>query len=309
MKINKKAYEIISIILSCLLCIAIAFSLLGATLISGAKTYLVSDKFDAQIESMDLSSLTFVYNGEEITLERYVKDYLSSSIEGQIDSSFLGGIANLLNPFVGQITDFAVDQTLSSVEVNKVVKTQVHSIVDYLINSDVNEAKERIENGITLESNPEFNSDNATTYEEKVSIEVKKVVFQYIENESGITIDQIIIIASSETVNTLMTICRILAIILMLINIPFAWRSLLYFGAMANIYSAMLYVIVYNFNEKYKEMGHLVSYQFLKPIVDVYLPYGEKASLYGTISILVSVAIIIAIKVISDKKEKNKSQA
>lgn len=304
MKKYAKPYKIVSIILSVILCIAIVFSLFSATIISGAKVYLISDKFDAYVESTDLSSLKFIYNGEKITLEKFVKDYVSGNIKDYMNNGPLSGITNLLNPFAGQITDFAVDQALSSEYTNKVVKTQVHSIVRYFIDGDVDAAKDRIEKGVTLETNPELNPDNASTTEERINIEVKKAVFQYIETESGLTTDQIVILMSHETVNTLMTICEVLAILLMLINAPFVWAALLYLGVTANIYSAMLYIVVHNFNEKYKEMGDLVAYQFLKPIVDNYIPYGEKASLYGTIILLVAVAVFIAIKVIKKKKSQ-----
>ncbi len=310
MKKYAKPYKIISIILSVIICICIAVSLFCATIISAGKAYLISDKFDAQIESMDLSFLTFVYNGEKVTLDKYVKNYVSKEIENYVRNNPLSDFTNLLYPFAGTITDHAVDQLLSSDYVNKAVKSQVHSIVDYfIVDADVDEAKERIEKGITLETNPEFDSDNAASFEEKVNIEVKKAVFQYIEAESGLTCDQIIILVSFETVDALMTICSVLALLLALINIPYLWTALFYFGISANIYSAMLYVLEFKFNEKYREMSDLVSYQFLKPIMDAYLPYGEKACLYGTICIVISVAIFVAIKVISNKKEqKNKSQ-
>ena len=299
MKKYAKPYKIISIVISIIVCIALSLSLLAATIISGAKMYLISDKFDAQIESADLSSLTFIYNGEKITLERYVKEYVSNEIEDYIRNNPFSDFTDLLYPFAGTITDYAIDQVLSSNYVNKAVKTQVHSIAEYFISGDVEKAKERIENGITLETNPELNSDNASSFEEKVNIEVKKAVFQYIEAESGTTCDRIIVLMSSEMVDTLMTICEILAILLLLINIPFAWRSLVYLGVTANVYSAMLYFVVHNFNEKYKEMSDLVSYQFLKPIVDNYLPYGEKASFYGAIILLGAVAIFICIPIIN----------
>ena len=305
MKKYAKPYKIVSIILSVVICIALAVSLFCATIISAGKAYLISDKFDAQIESMDLSSLTFIYNGEKVTLDKYVKNYVSKEIEDYVRNNPLSDFTNLLYPFAGTITDLAVDQLLSSDYVNKAVKSQVHSIVDYfIVDADVDDAKERIENGITLETNPEFNSDNASSFDDKVNIEVKKAVFQYIEAESGLTTDQIIILISFETVDTLMTICRILGILLILVNIPYLWTALICFGISANIYSAMLYVLEFKFNEKFREMSDLVSYQFLKPIMDTYIPYGEKASLYGTVSIVVAVAIFIIIKVINKKKSQ-----
>ena len=309
MKKCAKPYKIVSIILSVILSVCLAVSLFCATIISAGKAYLISDKFDAQIESMDLSSLTFIYNGEKVTLDKYVKNYVSKEIEDYVRNNPLSDFTNLLYPFAGTITDLAVDQLLSSDYVNKAVKSQVHSIVDYfIVDADVDDAKERIENGITLETNPEFNSDNASSFDDKVNIEVKKAVFQYIEAESGLTTDQIIILISFETVDTLMTICRILGILLILVNIPYLWTALICFGISANIYSAMLYVLEFKFNEKFREMSDLVSYQFLKPIMDTYIPYGEKASLYGTISIVVAVAVIIATKVIKNKKEQKNSQ-
>lgn len=305
MKLNGKIYKIVSVILSLLLCVAIAFSLIGATLISVGRDYLSSEKFDAQIESMDLSSLTFVYNGEEMTLEKYVKGYLSSSIETQVDNSFLGGIANLLDPFVGQVTDFAVDQTLSSKEVNRAVRTQIRSIVDYLLYSDADEAKERIKNGVTIDANPDLNAENASSYQEEMDIEIKKTVFQYIENESGYSSDQIIVVISEDTVKAFKTISVILAIFVLLINLPRSWYSLLYFGLSLGGYSAVMYIMEYKFNEAYKEMGNLVSYQFLKPIMDAYLPYGEKAFIYGAIALVIGAVVVLVINIISDKKEKS----
>lgn len=309
MKKYAKPYRIVSVILSVILSVCIAISLFGATIINGAKVYLNSDRFDAQIESMDLASLKFEYNDEKITLDKYVKDYVSAEIEEYVRNNPLGDFTNLLYPFAGTITDHAVDRLLSSDYVNKVIKSQIHSIVDYfIVDADVGDARERVEKGITLETNPEFNSDNASTYEEKVNIEVKKAVLQYIEAESGLTIDQIIILTSYETVNTLMTICKVLALLVMLINIPFLWRSLLYYGIFVNLYSAMLFALEYKFTEKYREMSDLVAYQFLKPIMDEYMPFGEKAALAGTISIVVFVALIIVTGIINKKKEqKNQS--
>lgn len=302
MKKFAKPYKIISVVLSIILCICTAISLFGATIINGAHVHLTSDKFDAQIESMDLASLKFIYNGEKITLEKYVKDYVSAEIDDYVRNNPLSDFTNLLYPFAGTITDHAVDQFLSSDYVNKVVKQQIHSIVDYFIFSDVDEAKERIEKGITLETNPELNSDNASSYEEKVNIEVKKAVLQYIETESGLTTDQMIILMSIDTVNKFMTICRVLALLLLLINIPFIWSTLLYYGILANIYSAMLFVLENQFTEKFRDTSDLVAYQFLRPIMDAYLPYGEKASLYGTIAIVLSIALIVISKLIDKKR-------
>lgn len=308
MKKFEKPYKIISVVLSIIICICLAISLFCATTISAAKVYLTSDKFDAQIESMDLVSLKFIHNGEKITLDKYVKDYVSAEIDSYIKNNPLSDYTNFLYPFAGTITDHAVDRFLSSDYVNKVVKTQIHSIVDYfIVEGNVNEAKERIEKGITLETNPELNSDNASSYEEKVNIEVKKAVLQYIETESELTTDQIIILVSFETVDALSTISAVLAFLLVLINLPFAWRSLLYLGISANIYSFMLYVLEHKFSEKFREMNDLVSYQFLKPIMDEYLPYGEKASLYGVIGIVLFIVIIVVINIISKKKEEKKS--
>ena len=48
MKKYAKPYKIVSIILSVVICIALAVSLFCATIISAGKAYLISDKFDAQ---------------------------------------------------------------------------------------------------------------------------------------------------------------------------------------------------------------------------------------------------------------------
>ena len=45
-------------------------------------------------------------------------------------------------------------------------------------------------------------------------------------------------------------------------------------------------------------------YKSVDELIDMNIPYGEKASLYGTIILLVAVAVFIAIKVIKKKKSQ-----
>ena len=133
-----------------ILSIALALSLVTTTLIGVGRDYFTSEQFDSAIDNTDLATMKFVYNGEKITLEKFVKDYVTEKIEDYIKNNPLSNFTNLLFPLADSITDFAVDKALSSEFINTTVKTEVHSIIDYFLYSDAQEAKERIKNGVTL---------------------------------------------------------------------------------------------------------------------------------------------------------------
>jgi hypothetical protein len=191
---SKKTIKIISIILSVVLSVALSLSLVATTLISVGRDYFTSQEFDYMVDSTDLATMKFVYNGEKITLEKFVKKYVTEKIEDHIKNNPLSNYTDFLFPIFDSITDFTVDKALSSEFINTTVKGEVHSIIDYFLYSDVDEANERIKNGITLENNVALNPENATTYEDRIKAEVKLAVFKYIEEESGKSCDEIIVL-------------------------------------------------------------------------------------------------------------------
>ena len=100
-----KIIKIISVILSVVLSVALALSLASATLISVARDYFSSQEFDAMVYNTDLSTMKFIYNGEKMTLEKFVKDYVTEKIENHIQNNPLSNFTDFLFPIFDSITD------------------------------------------------------------------------------------------------------------------------------------------------------------------------------------------------------------
>lgn len=310
--------HIISAVLSVILSIALLFSLLGATLIGVGRAYLTSDEFNSQIDNMDLPSLTFTQKGERITLgefaynfaEKYAEEYIaentktpSFSIGDFSFSDFSGILGNLLDDVSSSIVDYAVDKFLNSQVIEKAIKDEIHSIIDYFLYSNVNEAKARIENGVTLENNPQLNPENADSFAGEIRIKIKLFVFEFIEDITGVSTDKIIVLLSEETAIKLKNISIGLAIALIVVNVRRIYNIFAYFGAVFLSYSGVITFIQNKFESFHTGKQDLVSYEFLKPLMDCYSPYFQKALLCGIILLGLFILVII-ISVIIKKKKK-----
>ncbi len=280
--------------------------LVVTTISYDARSYLTSQEFSNQIDSTDLSTLTFMRNGEKVTLEKFVKDYVTENIQDHIKNNLVSGYISFLFPLADSITDYTVDKALTSKYVNSVVKTEVHEIIDYLLYSDVNEAEARINSGVTIYTNPKLDPQNTNSFEERVSAEVKLAVFQYIEEESGKTTDEIIVMLSEKTLESykLKTVSLVLFLLLAVLNISAPVNLLAYFGGIAFAYSGAFAIIQNNFAQYFSGNEDLISYQFIKPLIDLYVPYGEKAIIIGVISIVLFVSIKVIRVIIKKKKRK-----
>ena len=124
----KKNYKLISVLLSVVVSAVLVFSSVASVLLSTAREYFASSKFDVRVKNTDLSSLTFVYNGEKITLERYVKDYVNTNIDNHVLDKASAYFSDLWFPIADALTDFTVDKVFSSEYVNKLVKNEIKEI-------------------------------------------------------------------------------------------------------------------------------------------------------------------------------------
>lgn len=306
--------HIISIVLSVILTIALLFSLLGATLIGVGRAYLTSDEFNAQIDNTHLPSLTFTQNGEKITLgeyaydfaEKYAQDYIEENTKtpsfslGDFSFSNLDNIiGNLFGDVSSSIVDYAVDKFLNSQIIETIIKNEIHSIIDYFLYSDVNEAKERIENGLSFENNPILNVENADTFAEEMSIKIKLFVFEFIEDITGVSTDKIIILLSEETAEKLKNISICLAVALIIVNVRRIYSVFAYFSAVLLPYSGVITLLQNKFEEFHIGKQDLVSYQFIKPLMECYSPYSQKALICGLVflgAFILSIIISLIIK-------------
>ncbi len=301
--VKKLIFAVISVVLS----VCLAGLLVVTTLTSDARSYLTSQEFSYQIDNTDLSTLTFIKDGEKITLEQYVKDYVTENIQDHIKnnsvSTYLGDYLSFLFPLADSITDYTVDKALSSEYVNDVVKNEVHEIIDYILYSNVEDAEERIEQGVTIHTNPQLDPETKDNFEERISAEVKLAVFDYIEIESGYSIDEIIVMLSEKTLesNVLKIVSLVLFILLAALNISSPVNLLAYFSGIAFAYFGVFAVIQNNFAEHFIGNEDLISYQFIKPLMDLYLPYGEKALIIGIVLLVIFIGLKIGLPIIKKR--------
>lgn len=310
--------HIVSVVLSIVLSITLLLSLLGTTLISVGRSYLTSEEFNAQIDNADLPLLTFTKDGEKLTLKEYAQSYAEEYIEKFIEentkepsfslgdfslSDIANSIKDIFNSEKIPIIGHAVDKFLNSEAIDKAIKNEIHSIIDYFLYSDPEEARERIENGITLKNNPAFSLENAETFEEKISIKIELFVLEFIEGITGRSTDEIIILLSEETAIKLKNISIGIAIALIVVNIRTIFNVLGYLGAVSLCFSGAINLIQNVFEKFHHGMQDLVSYKFIKPLMDCYSPYAKSASSLGIVLLFLFIISILIIIIVKKKKK------
>lgn len=298
-----KNFKIISAVFSIIISLVLIFTSVSAILLSATREYFVSSKFNLQIQNTDLSSLTFIYNGKKITLENYVKDYVNTNIDDHILDKASPYYSDLWFPFADALTDYTVDKVFSSEYINRLVKDEFKEIINYFLHSSVDEAKQRIKDGITLDLNPQLNPDNAKDYEEKISLQVKLAVLQSIEEETGTSCDKIIVILSEKTASLFRTISIILGVILLLLNIKKLLNILIYLGIVFCGCGGVITYLQNSFEAHFEGMKDLITYEFLQPVVNEYTHYAENGITYGIICIVIFVALTVAFRVIKKNKQ------
>ena len=298
-----KNFKIISVLFSIIISIVLIFTSVSAILLSATREYFVSSKFNLQIQNTDLSSLTFIYNGKKITLENYVKEYVNTNIDDHILDKASPYYSDLWFPFADALTDYTVDKVFSSEYINRLVKDEFKEIINYLLHSSVDEAKQRIKDGITLDLNPQLNPDNAKDYEEKISLQVKLAVLQSIEEETCTSCVKIIVILSEKSASLFRTISIILGVILLLLNIKKLLNILIYLGIVFCGCGGVITYLQNSFEAHFEGMKDLITYEFLQPVVNEYTHYAENGITYGIICIVIFVALTVAFRVIKKNKQ------
>ena len=292
-KTVKLILKILKITISVVLCITATVSMLGATLVSVARDYLQSEQFTEQIETTDLSSVKFVVNNSKITVLDFVRAKASDYLENQMPSSFF--------PF----GNYAVDKIVTPELVNSVIKTEVYNLLDYFLNTTVEEAEYRIESNITLQNNEEFNVENAQTVDEAISIYARGFVLQSIENVSGMPTDKLIILISEETVSKLITLAVVLMVVLVVINITTIFNLLFYGGFVGLLYGVVIKVAQSKFDQWNAGLEDLVGYVFLKPLADAYSGNATTGIIVGVVLIALFVGVYFLFKNFVNKKPED----
>lgn len=282
-KTVKRILNILKTVISIILAVASTVSLLGATLISVARDYLQSEQFTEQIETTDLSTVKFMINNEKVTVIDFARAKASDYLEDKMPSFYPFG-------------NYAVDAIVTPNLVNTVIKTEVYKLVDYFLNTSVEDAEYRIENNIMLQDNEEFNIENAETPEDAISIYARLMVLQTIENTAGMSTDNLIILISEKTVSKLITLAVVLLVILVVINITTIFNNLLYGGLVGLLYGIVIKVSQGKFDEWNKGLEDLVGYVFLKPLADAYSPNATTGIIVGVILVALFVGAYFLFK-------------
>ena len=288
-KTVKRILNILKTVISIILAVASTVSLLGATLISVARDYLQSEQFTEQIETTDLSTVKFMIDGQKVTVLDFARDAASDYIEDKMPSFYPFG-------------NYAIDAIVTPNLVNTVIKTEVYKLVDYFLNTKVEDAEYRIENNIMLQDNEEFNIENAKTTEDALSIYARLMVLQTIENTAGMSTDNFIILISEKTVSKLITLAVFLLVVLVVINITTIFNNLLYGGLVGLLYGVVIKVSQGKFDEWNKGLEDLVGYVFLKPLADAYSPNATTGIIVGVILIALFVGVYFLFKNFVNKK-------
>lgn len=293
-KTVKLILNILKIIVSIVLVVASTVSLLGATLISVARDYLQSEQFIEQIETTDLSTVKFMIDGEKVTVIDFAREKASEYIQDKMPSFY---------PFGNHAVDAIVTPNL----VNTVIKTEVYKLVDYFLNTKVEDAEYRIENNITLEQNEELNVENAETPEDALSVYARLMVLRTIENTAGMSTDNFIILISEKTVSKLITLAVVLLVVLVIVNITTIFNNLLYGGIVGLLYGIVIKVAQGKFDEWNAGVEDLVGYVFLKPLADEYSANATIGFIVGIVLIILFVGVYFLFKNFVNKdKEENK---
>ena len=297
-----KNFKLISVGLSVVISVILVFTSMTSILLSATREYFISSKFQTQIENTDLASLTFIHNGNKITLEEYVKDYVNTNIDKHVLDKAYPYYSDLWFPFADALTDYTVDKVFSSEYVNRLVKDEVKEIFDYFLHSSVVEAKQRIKDGVTLDEIPQLNPENASNYEEKISAQVKLAVLKSVEEETGTSCDKIIVLFAEKTASSFKIISVILGILLLLINVKNLINIFVYLGVVFCGCSGIITYIQNSFEAHFEGMKDLITYEFLKPVVEVYSQYADKGITYGIICVVIFVVLTVVFRAFKKNK-------
>lgn len=293
-KTNNLALKIIIKVLSVILSAVFAVSSLGAVAVSGVRHFFSDGEFEGMVNEIDLNQVKFTSNGKTYTASDYIYEAVAEVMPPSIK-----GYSDVLSSLFGNTFNNAVKDLISSETVDTIVKTTMMDCVDYYLNSDAKEAKERLKSDVHIVDNAQ-NYENAKTVEEAVRIYVRSFIINTIENTSGISSDQIIVLLSESTKNLLTAAAVISAILLIICNLGSLFDLLIYFGGSSLVFGIVVKVLQGKFESSQADKT-LIGYKMLKPLVDSFSPNAWAGIILGVLLIAAFIALLIMFK----SKDKN----
>ncbi len=292
---NKKTtstiINILKIVISIVLAVCATVSMLGATLINVGRNYINSDEFKTQVNTTDLSTVKFIVGNEKTTVGEYMKESAKDYIESK-------------NKYFFSFAQTAVDQILSSEFVNNVVKTEVFYLVDFFINSDSEEAQNRLDNNVSVDTVLELDPKNAKSVEDAIRIYMRSFVVTNLEKTAKMPSDQFIVFLSQDTVTKLIVLSIVSLVALVAINYKSILNVLLYGGFSSMLCGIIIKVAQNKFDAMNLGNEDLVGYVFLKPLADA---YSTNATI-GFIAGLILIGLFIAALFLLSPKPTEKTE-
>ena len=290
-KTTSKILNVFKVVISLVLVVCATISMLGATLINVGRNYINSEEFKTQVNTTDLSEVKFIVEREKTTVGDYMKDSAREYIESKSKYFF-------------SFAQTAVDQLLSSEFVNRVVKNEVLYLVDFFINSDPEEAQNRLDNNVSVDTVLELDPKNAKSVEEAVRIFMRSFVVSSLEKTSQMSSDKFIVFLSQETVTKLVILSVVLLIALIAINYKSILNVLIYGGLSSLLCGIIINIAQNKFDEMNLGNEDLVGYVFLKPLA---YAYSTNATI-GFIAGLILIGLFIAALFLLSPKPTEKTE-
>lgn len=298
-KTNNPVLKIILKLLSVILAAVFVVSALGAVAVSGVRHFFSDGAFEDMVNEIDLSVVKFTSKGKTYTASDYIYEAVAEVMPSEIK-----GNSNILSSLFGNAVNNAVKDLISSETVDTIVKTTMMDCVDYYLNSDAKEAKERLKSDTQTADNSQ-NYENVKTVEEAVRIYVRSFIINTIENTSGISSDRIIVLLSNNTKNLLTAAAVISAILLIICNLSSLFDLLIYFGGSSLVFGIVIKALQGKFESTQIDKT-LIGYQMLKPFVDSFSSNAWAGIILGLLLIVAYIALLFMYKAKEGKpKEKN----
>lgn len=271
---KKNILLVLKTIISLLLCISAVLCSLAATALGGARKYLVSDAFKNQVEELDLSSVTFEYQGREVTVSDYVCECADDYLRGKLPSYF---------PFI----NYAVDSILSSEAINSAVKEEVFSLVEYFVSSDLDLAKERLKNGSKITDNETLDPTKAETPVDAVKVYIRTFILTNIEKNLKISTDEVIVLLSKSTVAKYVAVAILSAVLLIFINRRTVFNILLYSGFSSIAFGLIIQIVKTKYESAAAGKERLIGFYILNPLAESFYPDIVKSILIGAVLLVI----------------------
>lgn len=294
---NNAVLKILLKIISVLLAVVFTASALGAVAITGVRHFFGDGEFRSLVNETDLNEVKFTSNGKTYTASDYIYEAVA-----EVMPSSVKNYSNILNSLFGNKANLMLKDLISSDTVNSIVKSTMMDCVDYYLNSDVKEAKERLKSEKQVVDNAKA-YENVKTVDGAIRIYVRSFIINSIENTSGISSDQIIVLLSKDTANLLIAAAVISAILLIICNLGCIFDLLLHFGGASFAFGVVIKVLQSKFESSQTDKT-LIGYQMLKPLVDSFSPNAIAGIIFGVLFIVAFLALLILYKS-KDKAQEN----